>query len=144
MFFWKKSRRHTKRYSVSWDALLEVRFPDFQDNVKVKVANVSGTGAYIHSNQIFFNNCHLISLEQKPDLNLKVFSPNGLFESIIEIQWYNWSVKQNIYEIGVEFIYLLKEHRDIIDKVMHSLHKKEKKEFQFGPFFLSRNVHVQA
>ncbi len=41
IFFWMKDRRRRRRYAVSWDGLLEIRFPDFHSLLSVKVADFS-------------------------------------------------------------------------------------------------------
>lgn len=98
-----KDRRRKKRYSVSWDGLLEISFPDFQSLLSVKVADFSEIGACLHAKHIYLDEHHLIASNPMPDLKLKVFSPEGDFESAIVICRYHWSLENSIFEIGVEF-----------------------------------------
>lgn len=104
MLFWKKKPQCKKRYMVLWNALLEVRFPDFQDQMMVTVDHLSKVDAVLNSDRVLLNGRYLIAGNQQPELNMKIFSPEGVFESGIDIRWYRWSVKKSIYEIGVKFI----------------------------------------
>lgn len=104
MLFWKKKRLCKKRYVVLWNALLEVRFPDFQDQMMVTVDHLSEGDAVLNADRVLLNGRYLITENQQPELNMKIFSPEGVFESEIDIRWYRWSVKKSIYEIGVKLI----------------------------------------
>ncbi|OQX14156.1 MAG: hypothetical protein BWK80_42130 [Desulfobacteraceae bacterium IS3] len=103
IFFWMKDRRRRRRYAVSWDGLLEIRFPDFHSLLSVKVADFSEAGACLHAGRIYLDERHLIASNPMPELKLKIFSPEGAFESAINIRWYRWSVENAAFEIGVEF-----------------------------------------
>ncbi|MBE9547217.1 MAG: PilZ domain-containing protein [Proteobacteria bacterium] len=117
MFFKGKERRLNKRHVVCWDALLEVRFPDFQDQIQVKVVNFSIGGALLHSEQLSVDNRHLVVSDIKPELKLKIFLPETILESRAEIEWYNVREK-NAFEIGIKFINFIEETRISVDELM--------------------------
>jgi len=121
MFFWKLKHRRKKRYMVFLNGLLKVRFPDFQDQLTVTVDNLSDMSATLHADRIFLNGRHLIALHQRPELNLRIPLPDGVFESKIEIRWYRWLTEKNIFEIGTRFTDILKENQLIVDKTIHRL-----------------------
>ncbi len=121
MFFDKKRRQCKKRYMVFWDGLLEARFPDFQEKIEVRVDNFSCSGATLHSDRVFLNGHHLIAADQKPELGLKILSPEGVLESKIEIRWYRWLAEKNIFEIGIRFMDILKDKEELIDKIINKL-----------------------
>lgn len=120
----REDRRFKKRYEVSWEALLEIRFSDFQGKMPITVVNFSVVGALLHSKQIFLNERHLIATEHPPALNLKIFLSECVFESQVEIRWYDWSVEMNLFEIGVKFINLSKEKKEDIRKISRQLHNR--------------------
>jgi hypothetical protein len=98
-----KERRLAKRDAVSWDALLEVRFPDFNDHIKVKVVTFSAGGALLHSEKITVENRHLIVSDIKPVLKLKISLPETVLELMTKIVWYKVLSEKSIFEIGVSF-----------------------------------------
>jgi len=126
MFFWKKDRRYERRYEVLWDALLDVRFPDFKAQMPVKVTNFSNVGALLQAEQIFLNRRHLIDAHQRPELKLKIFLPEGHLETKINICWYTWSVKNIAFEIGVQFTDMFKEGMTLVDQVINRLNEQHK------------------
>ncbi len=125
MLFWKKKGQYEKRYMVLWNALLEVRFPDFQDQLSVTVDHFSGVDAVVNADRVFLNGRYLIAENGQPELKVKIFSPEGVFESGIEIRWYRWSVKKSIYEIGIKFINTLKDKQTIIDRIIKKLRHQQ-------------------
>jgi hypothetical protein len=135
----KKDRRRAKRYVVSWEGLLEVRFPDFHGQIPVTISDFSEFGALLNSEQIFLNSRHLIAATYHPELDLKIFSPEGTFTSIINIRWYDWSVEKNMFEIGVEFINLSKENKAMIQKLIRKLRPRHTYNFKiFKNLFLRK------
>jgi len=126
MFFWKKNRRYERRYEVFWDALLDVRFPDFHTQMPVKVTNFSNFGALLQAEEIFLNKHHLIDARQRPELKLKTFLPEGIFETKINICWYTWSVEKIAFEIGIQFKDMFKEEIMIVDQVISRLHEQSR------------------
>ncbi len=121
LFFRMKDRRRRRRYSVSWDGLLEIAFPDFRSLLSVKITDFSQAGACLHAGRIYLDERHLIASNPMPELKLKVFSPEGVFESAITIRWYRWSVENAVFEIGVEFKKPL--HHLLTDRLTDGLRK---------------------
>jgi len=107
---------------VVWNAQLEVRFPDYQDQMKVTVDNFSGIEAVLHADQVLLNGRYLTAGKAAPELNMKIFLPEGILESDVEIRWYRWSVKKSLYEVGVRFVNILKENQSFVDKIIRRLH----------------------
>lgn len=117
-----RERRRKKRYAVYWGAVLEVCFSDFQKQIKVTVTDFSGSGVRLNIEQIYLDERRMIVSNPMPELNLKVFLPEGgIFESEITIRWYNWSVEKCIFEIGIEFNNLSEEKVTAIDNVIDRL-----------------------
>ena len=104
-----KERRLSKRRVVCWDALLEVRFPDFHDQIQVKVVNFCIGGAFLHSEQLTVDNRHLVVSDIKPELKLKISLPETVLELTTKIVWYKVLSEKSIFEIGVSFTNFKKE-----------------------------------
>jgi len=121
-FKWIERRRH-RRYNVSWNAQLGVIFPDFQGEIKIKVANFSNSGALLLSEQIYLENRHLFITDQSPELIIKIDSPRGPLTLKSNIHWYRWSVEKNLFEVGVEFIKMVKEDEATVNQLIADLKK---------------------
>ena len=114
--FRSNERRQDFRHLITCDALLNVCFRDFQDDLAVKISNISDTGALLYTDQVYVGHRHLISIDYPPMLNLKIKLPEEYFESPVEIRWYKWAVEQNCFEIGVHFILMFEEARIAVNK----------------------------
>lgn len=121
MFLSRKERRYKKRYAVSWEALLKVSFPGLEDRMVVRVVDFSIQGALLHSERISVDSRHLVVTGQRPELTLRILSPEGALEAKIDIRWYTWSHEKGIFEIGIEFLDILKENQVIVDEIIENL-----------------------
>ncbi|MDY6844140.1 MAG: PilZ domain-containing protein [Thermodesulfobacteriota bacterium] len=121
MFLKRLKRRRHKRFEVCWDALLEVRFPEFQNQMSVIVVNFSIAGALLNSEQIYVDGHHLFVTDKRPEMSLKMFSPEGILNAAIHVQWYRWLEEQNIFEVGIKFVDILKENQELVYKVIDNL-----------------------
>ena len=89
LVFKGKERRSGKRYDVRWDAILDVRFPDFHGQIDVTVANFSAGGALLHSQQLTVDTHHLVISDTKPELTLRIPLPERTLDLTTTIAWYN-------------------------------------------------------
>lgn len=120
--FFRSNHNRKKQYEVCWEARLDVRFPDFHGQMPVKVTNFSSIGAMLEAEQIFLNKRHLIDAHYRPRLTLKIFLPDGLFESEVNIIWYRWSVEKIAFEIRINFMDILKDKALFADQLITGLH----------------------
>jgi len=118
MFYKGKERRLHKRHDVYWDALLEVKFPDFQGQIPVKVINFSIKGAVLHSKQFSAGDRHLILSDEKPELKLIISLPEIDLKSRIKIIWYKLLHEESVFQVGTEFIDFMEKNRISVDKLM--------------------------
>lgn len=116
-----RERRQGKRYPVRWDALLEVRFPDFHDQIEVEVVNFSAGGALLHSKQLTVDNRHLIITETKPELTLKISLPERGLELTALIEWYEVLDGRSTFEIGVSFVDFKNEANISVDELIKTM-----------------------
>jgi len=116
-----RERRQGKRHPVQWDALLEVRFPDFHDQIPVEVVNFSAGGALLHSEQLTVDNRHLVITETKPELTLKISLPERILELTTRIAWYEVVDGRSIFEIGTSFVDFKNEANISVDALVKTL-----------------------
>ncbi len=117
----ENDRRGLFRYEVEWNALLEIRFSDFQDRIPVSVVNYSDAGALLISNCIQIGNRQFVNTEPGPELRIRIFSPEGSFQQRISIRWFNWLANQRIFEMGIKFVDLSRERELMLEKFMKGL-----------------------
>lgn len=124
MFFQKKNRRKIERYPVSWDAALEIRYPDYDTRIAVTITDFSGKGALIRADRVHVNNRLLTSTHHRPRLSLKTFSPQGLFQAEVNIRWYRWDVDSNGFIIGLEYVDPSPENQLLAARMLNLLHQQ--------------------
>ncbi|MBW1710082.1 MAG: PilZ domain-containing protein [Deltaproteobacteria bacterium] len=117
----RRYRRFHKRYEVEWDASLEVEFQDLKGSINGQLKNFSIGGALLHLETMYIEGQHLVVSQFKPQLNLKIFCPEGVLESKIDIRWYDRVDEDNIFKAGVQFINMVKENKEVLEKVIANL-----------------------
>jgi hypothetical protein len=113
-----KERRLFERHAVSWDALLEAKFPDCHGHIDVKIVNISTGGALLRSEHIRVENRHLVVTETKPDLALKITLPEMLLNITARIAWYKVLNDRHLFEIGLHFIDFNKESNVPVERLV--------------------------
>ncbi len=113
-----KERRLFERHVVSWDALLEAKFPDYHGHIDVKISNISAGGALLQSELIRVGNRHLVVTETKPDLTLKISLPEMMLNITARIAWYKVLNDRHLFEIGLHFIDFNKESNVPVEKLV--------------------------
>jgi hypothetical protein len=120
MHFWGRDRRWNKRLTVSWDAVLTAAFVGFEKVMAVTVSNFSLKGVLLYTDNLSVLNQHLMISREKPDLRLTIHTPSGEIDSRVEIRWYTWSCEKNLFEVGVNFINLLENNRQLVDYILNA------------------------
>ena len=119
-----KEQRLFKRRAVSWDALLEAKFPDCHGQIDVKIVNFSAGGALLQSEHIEVGNRHLVVTETKPDLTLKISLPEMMLKVTAKIAWYKVLSDRRLFEIGLHFIDFNKESSVSVDELTKIMEAK--------------------
>jgi len=117
----RRYRRYHKRYEVDWDVSLKAVFNDLKGSVTGKLVNFSVDGALLQLENMYIEGQHLVVSQFKPKLTLEIFAPKGVLKSEIDIRWYDRADEQNIFNVGVQFIDMVKHNRDVIEKVIADL-----------------------
>ncbi len=119
-----KEQRLFKRRAVSWNALLEAKFPDYHGHIDVKIVNLSAGGALLQSEHIEVGNRHLVVTETKPDLTLKISLPEMMLKVTARIAWYKVLSDRRLFEIGLHFIDFNKESSVSVDELTKIMEAK--------------------
>ena len=120
VFSGRKNRRRYKRREVQWEGELKAKISGVEEIIKVQIANFSAADALLHSDRIYAGPYHLASPDNDPDLSLSIFTQDGTLESHFKIRWYDRSVELDTFLIGIEFLDMLENNRELIDKIMAS------------------------
>ncbi len=128
MIFGSRERRRRKRYRVPWEGILKARFADFDGRLSVQLSDISGMGCQVSSPRMEVDGRHLVVTLRRPELLLRLFSPEKVFDLNVEIRWYRWSVERELYRIGLEFIDLTPQQRKIVDGLIQTLRRQGARE----------------
>ncbi len=124
-----RERRRRKRFRVAWNARLKAQFPEEFPNdtgeMTVKTANFSAIGTKILAERIEIEGRHLTIANPVPALELTLFTPEGVLRTDVEIRWYRWAVPESCFEIGLEFIRISRENRDLAEILIRSLKRQK-------------------
>lgn len=118
VFSGRKNRRRRKRREVQWEGELKAKISGVEEIIKVRIVNFSATGALLHSDRIYAGPYHLALPDNDPDLSLSIFTQDGTLESHFKIRWYDRSVELDTFQIGIEFLDMLENNRELIDKIV--------------------------
>jgi len=114
-------RRRCKRYRVEWNASLHCVFSGCEEDLHVRVMEASLTGARLALDRLQIGPYHLVVGNSHPDFKLSILLPEGLFMSSIGICWYNWEEDERYFAVGIEFLGLEKEGRNLLEKAVKNL-----------------------
>lgn len=113
-------RRRYRRYKVEWNGSLRCVFPDSEEDLQIRVTEVSSTGARLALDRLQIGPHHLVVGNAHPNFELSVLLPEGLFMAPIGIRWYNWDENERCFSLGVEFSRVEEESRSILKHAMEN------------------------
>ncbi len=120
-----RERRRRKRFRVDWNARLKAQFPKDTGEMTVKTANFSAIGIKILADRIEIEGRHLTIANPVPALELTLFTPEGVLRTDVVIRWYRWAVPESCFEIGLEFIRISRENRDLAEILIRTLKRQK-------------------
>ena len=118
---WNQLKRHHRRYTVNWQAFLEIDSPDFNVFFLTPVLDLSRSGALVRSPSLCFHNYHLAVAAQNNELNLIIRSPLSELDSKIHLRRYVWDEQSKGYHLGVEFRDICDKNQDLMGEIIRSL-----------------------
>ena len=116
-----EERRREERHGVGWMGLLKCTFSDLEGTLEAQVVNASAGGARLHVDRLQINAHHLVVSDETPRLALEIAFADGLFESEIQICWYNQLEEDRNFAVGVKFLKLTKESRAVLKGALKNL-----------------------
>ena len=114
----KQERRRSERFKVGWAGTLTCFFPNHEENVAVKVAEVSATGARLELETLKVGPYHIIIGSESSRFTLKVSLPDVALSAPVKIIWYSTTQEGGTFNLGVFFLQTSEERRTAIERLL--------------------------
>ncbi|SMC22009.1 PilZ domain-containing protein [Desulfacinum hydrothermale DSM 13146] len=95
-------RRKSKRYPVSWQAVLQAAFQGEKATLEVAVVDVSLGGARLETPSLQMGPRHVMA-DHPERLELEILLPAGLFTAPVQIRWTRYLEDLRKFHVGVSF-----------------------------------------
>ena len=115
---WKTERRGAERFKVGWTGTLTCFFPDHEENVNVRVTEVSATGARLELETLKVGSYHIIIGSDSSRFTLKVSLPEAALSTPVRIVWYSTDQERDIFNLGVFFLQTSEERQTTIERIL--------------------------
>ena len=112
------NRRQTERFKVAWTGKLTCLFPNHEENVEVKVTEVSTTGARLELKTLTFGPYHIVAVSESSRFTLKVSLPEAAIWTPVRIVWYSTDQERDSFNLGVMFLHASEEHLAAIKRLL--------------------------
>ena len=114
------NKRQTERFKVAWTGTLTCLFPNHEENVEVKVTEVSTTGpARIKNADI--RPLSYSGVSESSRFTLKVSLPEAAIWTPVRIVWYSTDQEKDLFNLGVMFLHASEEHRAAIKRLLEDV-----------------------
>jgi len=120
MVDWKlgADKRQAERFRVSWAGTLTCLFPNHEENVEVRVTEVSATGARLELKTLKAGPYHIVIGSESCRFTLKVSLPEAALWTPVRIVWYSTDQEKDSFNLGVMFLHASEEHRMTIKRLL--------------------------
>ncbi len=110
---WKlgMERRVGERFQVEWAGTLTCIFPDAEENVEVRVSEVSATGARLVLESLKVGQNHIVIGSESSEFILSINLPDASLSTPVRIIWYSSDADKERFNLGVLFIFQSAEER---------------------------------
>ncbi|MGO9312808.1 MAG: PilZ domain-containing protein [Syntrophobacteraceae bacterium] len=115
---WKTERRGAERFKVGWAGTLTCFFPDHEENVDVRVTEVSTTGARLELETLEVGSYHIVIGSESSRFTLKVSLPEAALSTPVRIVWYSTDQEKDIFNLGVFFLQTSEERQTTIERIL--------------------------
>ncbi len=115
---WKLERRHAERFKVGWTGKLTCYFPDHEENVEVKVVEVSSNGARLELKTLKVGSYHIVIGSESSRFTLKVSLPETALSIPVRIIWYSTDQERGAFNLGVLFLETSEEVQRTIERTL--------------------------
>jgi hypothetical protein len=99
-----KNRRHNERFRVKWAGTLTCLFPSQEENVNVKVTEVSVAGARLELQTLKVGPYNIVVGSELTRFTLKVSLQAAVLWTPVRIVWYSTDQERDLFNVGVMFM----------------------------------------
>ncbi len=120
MAYWKlgTDKRQTERFKVAWTGTLTCLFPNHEENVEVRVTEVSSAGARLELKTLRIGPYHIVIGSESSRFTLKVSLPEAAIWTPVRIVWYSTDQEKDLFNLGVMFLHASEGHLAAIKKLL--------------------------
>ena len=111
-------RRQVGRYKVWWAGTLTCIFPNHEEDVDLRVIEVSPIGARLELKTLKIGPYHIVIGSESSRFTLKVSLPEAALWAPVRIVWYSTDREKDLFNVGVMFLHASEEHRAAIDRLL--------------------------
>ncbi|MGA2937242.1 MAG: PilZ domain-containing protein [Syntrophobacteraceae bacterium] len=111
-------RRQAERFKVAWAGTLTCLFLNHEENVEVRVTEVSATGARLELKTLNVGPYHIVIGSESSRFTLKVSLPEAALWTPVRIVWYSTDQEKDSFNLGVMFLHASDEHRAAIKRLL--------------------------
>jgi len=113
-----KDRRQSERFKVGWSGTLTCIFPNHEEDVEVRVIEVSTIGARLELETLKVGPYNIVIGSESSRFTLKVSLPDAALWTPVRIVWYSTDQDKDSFRVGVMFVQTSEEHRATIEKLV--------------------------
>ena len=113
-----KDRRRSERFKVGWSGTLTCLFPNHEEDLDVRVLEVSAVGARLELETLTAGPYNIVIGSESSRFTLKVSLPDAALWTPVRIVWYSTDRDKDLFRVGVMFLQTSEEHRAAIEKLV--------------------------
>ena len=101
-----------------WTGTLTCFFPNHEENVDVRVTEVSTTGARLELETLKVGSYHIVIGSESSRFTLKVSLPEAALWTPVRIVWYSTDQEKDLFNLGVMFLQTSEERQATIERIL--------------------------
>ena len=113
-----RDRRSAERFKVGWAGTLTCLFPNHEENVQVRVTEVSSTGARLELRSLQIGHYSIVIGSESCRFTLKVSHPEAALSIPVRIVWYSTDQERGVFVLGVLFLKTSSEIQKTIRSIL--------------------------
>ncbi|MGO9019046.1 MAG: PilZ domain-containing protein [Syntrophobacteraceae bacterium] len=111
-------KRKAERFKVAWNGTLTCLFPNHEEDVEVRVTEVSTAGARLELKTLKVGPHHIVIGSESSRFTLKVSLPEGAIWTPVRIVWYSTDQEKDSFNLGVMFLHASEELLTTIKRLL--------------------------
>ena len=113
-----KDRRRAERFKVGWSGTLTCLFPNHEEDLEVRVLEVSAIGARLELETLKAGPYNIVIGSESSRFTLKVSLPEATLSTPVKIVWYSTDQERDTFNLGVFFLQTCEECRTTIERLL--------------------------